>query len=165
MSKGRILVVDDDQTIRVSVKNLLSEMGYSVETASNRMELFTALGANNPDVVLLDVYIGSENGIEMLQQMRSDGWLMPVLIMTAHSDVALAVTAMKEGAAEFIEKPFDVNHLLLLIERTLDFVRLESKVRLLQDELEEQRSRSGFIGHSAQLQACTGNCRTVCAQR
>jgi len=87
MSKGRILVVDDDQTIRVSVKNLLSEMGYSIETASNRMELFTALGASNPDLVLLDVYIGSENGLEMLRQMRSDGWTMPVLVMTAHSDV------------------------------------------------------------------------------
>jgi DNA-binding NtrC family response regulator len=152
MSKGRILVVDDDQTIRVSIKNLLSEMGYSVEIASNRMEFFTALGANNPDLVLLDVYIGSENGIEMLRQMRSDGWVMPVLVMTAHSDVALAVMAMKEGAAEFIEKPFDVNHLLLLIERTLEFVRLESKVRMLQDELEEQRSRSGFIGRSVPLQ-------------
>jgi two-component system, NtrC family, response regulator AtoC len=152
MSKGRILVVDDDQTIRVSLKNLLSEMGYSVEIASSRMELFTALGANNPDLVLLDVYIGSENGIEMLRQMRSDGWLMPVLVMTAHSDIALAVAAMKEGAAEFIEKPFDVNHLLMLIERTLEFVRLESKVRMLQDELEEQRSRSGFIGRSVALQ-------------
>jgi two-component system NtrC family response regulator len=84
--------------------------------------------------------------------MRSDGWVMPVLVMTAHSDVALAVMAMKEGAAEFIEKPFDVNHLLLLIERTLEFVRLESKVRMLQDELEEQRSRSGFIGRSVPLQ-------------
>jgi DNA-binding NtrC family response regulator len=151
MTKGRILIADDDHLLIVSMKNLLVEAGYAVETAENRSEFFTKLGASNPDVVLLDVYLGEDNGLEILQQMHTDGWKTPVIVMTAHSEVAVAVRAMKEGAVEFLEKPFDTSYLFLLLDRTLDFVRLESKVKLLQEELEEQWTHSGFIGKSAAL--------------
>jgi two-component system NtrC family response regulator len=151
MAKGRILIADDEQTIRTSLKNLLEDEGYAVDTSANRIEFFTKLGAVCPDIVLLDIFLNSDNGIDILHQMRADGWTMPVIVMTAHSDVSLAVRAMKEGAAEFLEKPFDSSHLLLIVERAVEFVRLESKVRQLQEELEEQWATCGFIGKSQPL--------------
>ncbi|MCX7984313.1 MAG: sigma-54 dependent transcriptional regulator [Bacteroidetes bacterium] len=151
MPKGRVLIADDEQTLCISLKNLLTEAGYTPEIARNRVEFFTKLGAVNPDVVLLDVYLGDDNGIDILRQMKTDGWNTPVIVMTAHSEIAIAVRAMKEGAVEFLEKPFDTDYLFLLIERTLEFVHLESRVKLLQEELEEQWAKSGIIGKSRSL--------------
>lgn len=151
MPKGRILIADDEKIITSSLKNVLSQAGYDVVTASTKAEFLNALPGTNPDLVLLDVYIGTDNGIQILRQIRTEGWTVPVVIMTAQSDVTVAVAAMKEGAADFVEKPFDMNHLIIVIEKNLEFARLESRVRLLQSELEEQRSRSGIIGKSAAL--------------
>jgi DNA-binding NtrC family response regulator len=100
----------------------------------------------------MDIYMGEVNGIELLQGLRAAGWETPVIIMTAHSDVALAVKAMKEGAADFVVKPFDLNHLSALIEKNLEFASLQTRVRLLQEELETTRSQSGIIGKSAGIQ-------------
>ena len=151
MEKGRILAADDEKSLTVSLKNVLSDAGYTVSVCSSRQEFFVQLASFNPDVVLLDIYLGSANGIQILKQVKFDGWKVPVIMMTAHSDVSLAVQAMKEGAADFVVKPFDLNHLMVLIEKNLEFAHLESKVSLLQEELEKQRSRSGIIGNSLAL--------------
>ncbi|HTY09816.1 MAG TPA: sigma-54 dependent transcriptional regulator [Bacteroidota bacterium] len=151
MDKGRILVADDERSLTVSVKNVLADAGYSVGVSSNRDEFLAQLSSFNPDVILLDIYLGAANGIQILKQIKFDGWKAPVIMMTAHSDVSLAVQAMKEGAADFVVKPFDLNHLIVLIEKNLEFAHLESRVSMLQEELEKQRSRSGIIGSSAAL--------------
>lgn len=151
MDKGRILVADDERSLTVSVKNVLTDAGYTVAVSSNREEFLAQLGSFNPDVILLDIYLGAANGIQILKQIKFDGWKAPVIMMTAHSDVSLAVQAMKEGAADFVVKPFDLNHLIVLIEKNLEFAHLESRVSMLQEELEKQRSRSGIIGNSLAL--------------
>ena len=151
MSKGRILVADDEVILANTLKKILGELGYSVSLCHRGEEFFQFLGDCKPDLILLDIYLGEVNGIQLLNRMRNEGWVMPVIIMTAHSDVSLAVRAMKEGAADFVVKPFDLNHLGVMIERNLEHARLETKVKLLQEELEEERSRSGIIGKSEGL--------------
>jgi DNA-binding NtrC family response regulator len=151
MSKGRILVADDEVVLANTLHKILGELGYNVALCNRGEEFFQHLAECKPDLVLLDIYMGEVNGIQLLNQMRSEGWGMPVIMMTAHSDVSLAVRAMKEGAADFVVKPFDLNHLDVLIERNLEHARLETRVKLLQEELEEQRSRSGIIGKSEGL--------------
>ena len=151
MDKGRILVADDERSLTVSVKNVLTDAGYTVAVSSNREEFLAQLASFNPDVILLDIYLGASNGIQILKQIKFDGWKAPVIMMTAHSDVSLAVQAMKEGAADFVVKPFDLNHLIVLIEKNLEFAHLENRVSMLQEELEKQRSRSGIIGNSVAL--------------
>ncbi len=151
MSKGRILVADDEKTLAVSLRNALGDAGFVVSTAADRETFLVQLGTFRPDVILLDIYLGAANGIQILKELRADGWTTPVIMITAHSDVTLAVQAMKEGAADFVVKPFDLNHLTVLIEKNIEFAHLESRVHLLQQELEAERSRSGIIGKSPAL--------------
>jgi two-component system, NtrC family, response regulator AtoC len=151
MSKGRILVVDDEAILTETLQSILIGSGYDVLICNNGESYFSMLAEINPDLVLLDIFMGKSNGLQLLRKMKEEGFDMPVLIMTAHADVALAVEAMKEGAMDFVIKPFDLSHLSVLIERSMEQSRLHRKVRLLQDELEEQRTRSGIIGKSQTL--------------
>ena len=151
MVKGRVLVADDEAILSNTLKKVLTDQGYKIAVCNRGEEFFQSLAEHKPDIVLLDIYLGEFNGIQLLHRMKSEGWDLPVIIMTAHSDVSVAVQAMKEGAAEFVVKPFDLNHLGVLIERNLEHARLLTRVRLLQEELEEQRSRSGIIGRSLVL--------------
>ena len=152
MAKARILVVDDETILSNTLKKILGEQGYEVAVCNRGKEFDERFAAAKPDIVLMDIYMGEVNGIELLQGLRAAGWETPVIIMTAHSDVALAVKAMKEGAADFVVKPFDLNHLSVLIEKNLEFASLQTRVRLLQEELETTRSQSGIIGKSAGIQ-------------
>jgi two-component system, NtrC family, response regulator AtoC len=151
MAKARILVADDEPILGNTLKKILGELGYTVALCDRGEEFFQFLDDQKPDIVLLDIYLGSVNGIQLLNRMRQEGWQTPVIMMTAHSDVSLAVRAMKEGAADFVVKPFDLNHLGVLIDKNLDHARLQTQVKLLQEELEGERSRSGIIGKSASL--------------
>jgi two-component system, NtrC family, response regulator AtoC len=152
MAKARILVVDDETILSNTLRKILSEQGYTVSVCNKGQEFEEQFNACKPDLVLMDIYMGEVNGIELLQGLRAAGWETPVIIMTAHSDVVLAVKAMKEGAADFVVKPFDLNHLSVLIEKNLEFASLQTRVRLLQEELETTRSQSGIIGKSAGIQ-------------
>lgn len=151
MSRGRILVVDDEKILTESLQNILSGLGYEVSTCLRGEDFLTALNEVNPDLVLLDIFMGNVNGLQLLRRMKEEGSDVPVLMMTGHADVALAVEAMKEGAVDFVLKPFDLTHLGVLIEKSLQQSLLKKKVALLQTELEEQRARSGIIGKSAAL--------------
>jgi DNA-binding NtrC family response regulator len=152
MAAGRILIADDEPILCTTLQKILSEQGYLVTACQRGEEFFAVLLESKPDLVILDIYLGQENGIQLLKRMRAEGWEIPVIMMTAHSDVSLAVAAMKEGAADFVVKPFDLNHLGVLVEKNLDHAKLQAKVRLLQEELEGERSQHGIIGRSSALQ-------------
>src|SRR5512146_2330700 len=151
MHKARILIGDDETILTNTLNKILTDLGYSVIVCNKGQDLFQHLAECKPDLVLLDIYLGEVNGIQLLNQMRSEGITVPVIMMTAHSDVALAVRAMKEGAADFVVKPFDLNHLGVLIEKNLDYASLQTKVKLLEEELQEERPRGGIIGKSPAL--------------
>ncbi|MBP1691724.1 MAG: two component, sigma54 specific, Fis family transcriptional regulator [Bacteroidetes bacterium] len=151
MHKARILIGDDEAILTSTLNKILTGLGYSVTVCNKGQDLFQYLAECKPDLVLLDIYLGEVNGIQLLNQMRSEGITVPVIMMTAHSDVALAVRAMKEGAADFVVKPFDLNHLGVLIEKNLDYASLQTKVKLLEEELQEERPRGGIIGKSPAL--------------
>lgn len=152
MYKGKILVADDEDILTATLFKILSTTGYIVTVSNNGTNFLSTLAANNPDVVMLDIFFGEVNGMTLLKQMKEQGWEQPVIVMTAHAEVNLAVQAMKEGAIDFVTKPFDLAHLNVVLEKSIERARLQSQVKILQQQVEEQRTRSGIIGSSESLQ-------------
>lgn len=122
-----IHLVDDDESIRRSVSFMLRTSGYIVKTYTSGVEFLKDIKAAVPGCILLDVQMPEVNGLEVQKRLREQGILFPVIVMTAHGDVAVSVQAMKAGAADFIEKPFEKAVLLGAIED--GFARLEQTGR------------------------------------
>lgn len=112
-----IHLVDDEESIRRSAAFMLRTSGYSVETYASGIEFLKAAASVEPACVLLDIRMPVMDGLEVQEQLRRHGSVMPVVILTGHGDVSLAVRAMKNGAVDFIEKPFQKTVLLAAIER------------------------------------------------
>ena len=111
-----IYVVDDDEAIRRSLSFLLRTSGFAVELFEGGLPFLKAAGALAPGCVLLDVRMPDMDWLEVQRELRARGVMLPVIIMTGHGDVDMAVAAMKAGASDFIEKPFEKAALLACIE-------------------------------------------------
>jgi len=129
-----ILVVDDDVDIAVVLCDRLEAMGNRVRAASDGEAALLAIKQDPPGLVFLDVEMPKLSGLEVLRRVRKDWPELPVIVMTAHGTVARAVEAMKEGAADFIIKPFDMEQLKTVITKALERKALSGEViRLLGD--------------------------------
>ncbi|HET7605172.1 MAG TPA: response regulator FixJ [Sphingomicrobium sp.] len=116
-------LVDDDDAIRRSVGFMLKTSGFHVRAYESGTELLKAAGGLEPGTILLDIRMPGMDGLEVQSALRERGIALPVIIMTGHGDVSLAVHAMKAGAVDFIEKPFEKAVLIGAIEQAID--RLE----------------------------------------
>jgi two-component system response regulator FixJ len=116
-------LVDDDEAIRRSVGFMLKTSGHQVRTHESGIDLLKVAGQLEPGCILLDIRMPSMDGLEVQQRLREKGVSLPVIIMTGHGDVNLAVKAMRAGAADFIEKPFEKAVLIDALNR--GFRRLE----------------------------------------
>lgn len=129
--KPLVYVVDDDEAIRRSISFLLKTSGYAVKAYASGAEFLAEAGRLERGCILLDVRMPDIDGMEVQQRLRESGVLLPVIIMTGHGDIDMAVRAMKAGASDFIEKPF---------EKALLFDALESaRQRLDLDVLSDRR--------------------------
>jgi two-component system response regulator FixJ len=113
-------LVDDDEAIRRSVGFMLKTSGFHVRTYQSGVELLKAAGNLEPGCILLDIRMPGMDGLEVQAALRDKGITLPVIIMTGHGDVTLAVQAMKAGALDFIEKPFEKAVLLSALEHGID---------------------------------------------
>ena len=148
MSKGKILIAEDEELLATTLHRVLADEGYEVSVCSQGDKVFQTLSQANPDMAMMDIYMGEYNGIRLLKQMREQGIDIPVIMMTAFAEISLAVQAMKEGASDFITKPLDLKHLCVLVEKAMGQSFLQRKVKILEEELGSQRSRHGIIGNS-----------------
>jgi DNA-binding NtrC family response regulator len=133
--KQLVLVADDDPDIVRSLRVGLHAKGYEVATACNGRAALEGVQENNPDLVFLDIEMPELNGIEVLKRIRMERPGLPVIVMTAHGTVAYAVEAMKEGATDFMTKPFDINELVLVIQKALEREGLRREVEALRTEI------------------------------
>jgi DNA-binding NtrC family response regulator len=131
---GTILVVDDDTDTREVLRDRLESLGYRVTVGCNGMEALKILENHHLHMVLLDIEMPDVNGIEVLKELRSRGNDVPVVMITAYGTIERAVQAMKEGAYDFIPKPFEPDHLILIIEKALERERLKRGVEILFEE-------------------------------
>lgn len=133
--KQLVLVADDDPDIVRSLRLGLHAKGYEVATACNGRAALEGVQEHNPDLVFLDIEMPELNGIEVLKRIRMERPGLPVIVMTAHGTVAYAVEAMKEGATDFMTKPFDINELVLVIQKALEREGLRREVEALRTEI------------------------------
>lgn len=133
-----ILIVDDEADIRMLVGGLLEDEGYQTREAGDADAALEAIRARRPALVLLDIWLqGSRvDGLVLLSEIKADHPDVPVVMMTGHGTIETAVAAMKQGAYEFIEKPFQSDRLLLVIERAIESARMRR-------EIEDLRRRAG----------------------
>lgn len=115
-----VWVVDDDQSIRWVLEKALGREGFAVRAFASARDCMRALSDEEPDVLVSDIRMPGESGIELLQSVRSDHPGMPVIIMTAFSDLDSAVSAFQGGAFEYLPKPFDIPKAVELIRRAAD---------------------------------------------
>ncbi len=120
MTSPSILVVDDEQGIRSTIHDILTDEGYLVETAADAGEARTHYSAAAPDLVLLDIWMPDTDGITLLKEWsEADGLRCPVVIMSGHGTVETAVEATRLGAVDFIEKPLSLEQLLNTVQTAL----------------------------------------------
>lgn len=118
-----VCIVDDDEAVRESLEVLLETMGYTVESYASGEAFLENCASLGPGCVLLDVRMPRMNGLEVQQQLQEIRHDMPVIIVTGHGDVTMAVRAMQAGAVDFIEKPFDEDALLSSVRTAISHVK------------------------------------------
>ena len=128
-----ILVVDDEQDIRELVAGVLEDEGYQTRAAADSDATLEAISARRPSLVLLDVWLqGSKlDGLELLDEIKRRDASIPVLVISGHGNIDTAVAAIRKGAVDFIEKPFQAERLLLMVERATETERLRREVASL----------------------------------
>ncbi|MEG0296691.1 MAG: response regulator [Clostridium sp.] len=116
----RILIVDDEKNIRISIERCLKSEGYDLEVACNGEEAVNFIRQNKYDLILLDIQMPKKSGIEVLKEIRKQGIITKVIMMTAFGTVDIAVDIMKLGAVDFICKPFTVRQIKGIVKDTLN---------------------------------------------
>jgi two-component system nitrogen regulation response regulator GlnG len=122
-----VWIVDDDRSIRWVIEKALSREGIAFNSFSSAQEALDALGASTPEVLVSDIRMPGRSGLELLQTVKQRHPAVPVIVMTAYSDLDSAVAAFQGGAYEYLPKPFDVDQAVGLIRRALDESRRESE--------------------------------------
>ncbi|MEK6622109.1 MAG: sigma-54 dependent transcriptional regulator [Planctomycetota bacterium] len=130
-SKGTVLVVDDEETLRITIKEFLYEQGYEVVVAETCEQALERINEFLPDLILLDLRLPDMNGLELLEKIKSKDSQALIIVMTGFGSVDSAVEAMKIGAYNYLEKPFKIDHLRLVVEKALGTQALRREVLAL----------------------------------
>ena len=132
-----ILIVDDNADIRNILNELILDAGYKTRVAANYNQALSEIDKKMPDVAILDVKLdkGDNDGIELLSHIKSINKDVPVIVITGHANIEMAVNSLKKGAFEFVEKPFDRNRLLNFISRAVENLNLKNQNKEFENKL------------------------------
>ncbi|MBY0320004.1 MAG: sigma-54 dependent transcriptional regulator [Reyranella sp.] len=151
-SRGRVLIVEDAPALAETYAEYLKSENCSVEIFGIGKQALAAIATLPPDVLVLDVNLPDMNGIDLMREVRSRGLPTEVVIVTGQASVRLAVESMKEGALDFLTKPFSADRLRVTVRNALERRKLESQVAAIQEETGRDRFCS-FIGQSMAMQS------------
>ncbi len=147
---ANILIVDDDLSLREVLEIALSKKGHKAWAAPDSATALSILHKENIALILLDLRLGQESGIDLLARIRETWTDIPVLMVTAYADAKSAIMALKHGAKDYISKPFELDDLLYTVERTLETARLKEENAWLKGQIRKQYG--DIIGQSRQMQ-------------
>jgi DNA-binding NtrC family response regulator len=158
---AEILLVEDKDTLRRVLRLTLENVGYSVTEAADAKEALHQLASEPHRIVLTDLKMPHGSGMDVLRASRAANPDVPVIVMTAFGSIEDAVQAMKDGAHDFLQKPVDSNHLLLLVERALEQARLRTENILLREEWSRRYGFPRIIGESEVIKRAVGETQRV----
>ena len=144
----KVLIVDDERAIRYSLKEILEMENYQVDTAENGAEAVEKAEKEKFDAIFCDIKMPGMDGIEVLSRLVADGVESPVVMISGHGDISTAVDCIKKGAFDFIEKPLDLNRILITLKNATDKANLVNETRVLKKKVYGQE----MIGESEALQ-------------
>ncbi len=147
----RILIVDDEKNMRWVLGQSLSGEGFEVIEAVDGKEALASVAEQEPDVMVLDHRMPAPDGMEVLRRLRSQGAAFPIIMLTAHGNVATAVEAMKAGASEYLTKPFDLEELKLAIDKALHYRELANEVDRLREEIQKDYDVHGIVASDGRM--------------
>ena len=158
-----ILVVDDDPYIQEALGDRLESLGYRVARASDGKQALELIDHQEPQMVFLDIEMPGMKGLDVLREIRTREKDFPVVMITAYGSIDLAVEAMKEGAYDFVPKPFKPSHIALVVEKALERQRLRREKEVLSEEV-DKRYRL-VAGNSAKFNAAISGCKESCREQ
>ena len=146
-----ILIIDDNSDIRNIINDLIIDVGFNTRLAANYNQGLNEIDKKLPDVAIIDVKLdkGDNDGLELLSHIKTKDKNIPVIIITGHANVEMAIKALKAGAFEFIEKPFNQERLLNFVNRAAENVNLRNKNKEFEEKL---FSSYDLIGDSNNIQ-------------
>ena len=136
--KTDILIVDDEDDIRALIQGILEDEGYAVRQAPDAAAADALMAEKTPDLLILDIWLqnSAQDGLQILERVKAEHPFVPVLMISGHGTIETAVSAIKQGAYDFIEKPFKSDRLLLMIARALETAELKKENRALKERTE-----------------------------
>ncbi len=153
MEQGKVLVVDDEESLRLILKKALEREGYWVQTVENGHLAQLCLHDNRFDVSLLDIRLPDIDGLTLLKDAKEEGLETSFIIMTAQSTMSNAIEAMKRGAFDYITKPFDLDEIIVVVQRALENQKLIRDFRELKEEVKKRYEPGGnMVGESPAMQ-------------
>ncbi|KIN65142.1 Nitrogen assimilation regulatory protein [Sulfitobacter noctilucicola] len=150
-----ILIVDDERDIRELISDILEDEGFATRLAGNSDDAMAAINAEPPALMILDIWLKDSDmdGIDILKTVKRDNPDVPVVIISGHGNIEIAVAAIKQGAYDFIEKPFNIDQLLVVIRRAMETSRLRRENQTLK---RRDTSAAEMLGQSAAFRALIG---------
>src|SRR6056300_2083617 len=147
-----ILIVDDERDIRELISDILIDEGFATRLAGNSDEAMAAINSDAPALIILDIWLKDSrmDGIDILKTVKRDNPDIPIIIISGHGNIEIAVAAIKQGAYDFIEKPFNIDQLLVVIRRAMETSRLRRENITLR---KKDAPVSDLIGSSAGFRA------------
>ncbi|MEO9820795.1 MAG: sigma-54 dependent transcriptional regulator [Paracoccaceae bacterium] len=155
-----ILIVDDERDIRELISDILEDEGFSTRLAGNSDDAMSAINAETPGLIILDIWLKDSkmDGIDILKAVKRDNPDVPIVIISGHGNIEIAVAAIKQGAYDFIEKPFNIDQLLVVIRRGMETSRLRRENLSLK---RQEVGQAEMIGTSASFRGLVSQLEKV----
>jgi two-component system nitrogen regulation response regulator NtrX len=134
---AEILIIDDNADIRLILNELIKDAGYKTRLAANFNQALTEIDKKLPDVAIIDVKLdkGDNDGIQLLDHVKKKNIDIPVIMISGHANIEMAVNSLKSGAFEFVQKPFDKERLLNFVNRAVENLNLKNENKNLKNKL------------------------------
>jgi DNA-binding NtrC family response regulator len=160
MARNKVLVVDDEAGVRFGIRDFLEQQGYEIEEADSCQDARHLFRVSRPDIVIADYMLPDGTALDLLPRLKEINPEIPLLVLTAHGSIDLAVRAIKEGAEQFLTKPLELPTLLVILQRLLEKQRNHNKQLASKTRLNRQ-AINPFIGTSAAIRALADQARKI----